>query len=251
MIIKFFLVFAIVINTLWLITPSAIAAANVQWRYGGSENPTQWGKLSEDFVLCELGKAQSPINISNAIAGKPENIGFDYQPSPLVVINNGHTIQVKYEKGSKVTIDGKKYELLQFHFHTPSEHYINGQASPMELHLVHQNALGQLAVVGMMIKQGALNPVISEVWKHIPDVGETSEVADRLINAADLLPEQKSYFSYDGSLTTPPCSEGVKWNIFVEPIAISKEQIEAFEQIYQVDARPVQAINNRVVELHR
>jgi carbonic anhydrase len=219
--------------------------------------------LSEDFALCKLGKQQSPINISlsskinGKISGKdnpevtPPKINFDYKSSPLAVVNNGHTIQVNYAQGSSASIDGENYALLQFHFHTPSEHTINNKASAMELHLVHRSEAGKLAVIAVMLSKGKSNSLIEEIWQNIPDVGKTNAVSDRMINAADLLPSNQDYVSYDGSLTTPPCSEGVKWNIFVNPITISEAQIETFEKIYQVDARPIQPTNNRTVQLHR
>jgi carbonic anhydrase len=237
--------------TLLVATPVLAAVNSPYWSYGGAENPTQWGKLSDDFALCELGRDQSPINIKNTVEDSPAKIDFDYKPSPLVVVNNGHTIQAKYAQGSTVSINDKKYALLQFHFHTPSEHNINDKASAMELHLVHRNETGQLAVVGVMLNQGLSNPLIAEIWKQIPDIGETNTVSDLLINASNLLPRKKSYFSYMGSLTTPPCSEGVSWNLLLEPITVSKEQVETFAKIYQVDARPLQPINGRTVQLHR
>lgn len=234
-----------------LVTPAFASVGSPAWSYGGAENPTQWGSLSRDFALCELGRDQSPINIKNAVESTPSRIDFDYKPSLLQVVNNGHTIQVNAEEGSYATINGEKYALLQFHFHTPSEHRINDKATAMELHLVHRNDLGKLAVVGVMLTEGMLNPLIAEVWKNIPSVGKTNTVSDRMINLSSLLPTSKSYFSYVGSLTTPPCSENVKWNIFVEPMTISKDQIETFEAIYQVDARPIQPINGRNILLHR
>jgi carbonic anhydrase len=246
------LLFAIAIFTTLLVSAPVLAAADSpHWSYGGVENPTQWGKLSNDFALCEVGRDQSPINIKNPVEDSPAKINFDYKPSPLVVVNNGHTIQVNYAQGSSVTINGNKYALLQFHFHTPSEHNINDKASAMELHLVHRNGDGQLAVVGVMLNQGNPNPLIAEIWKQIPAVGDTNLVSDRMINAANLLPSKKSYFTYTGSLTTPPCSEGVSWNLFLEPITASQEQIETFAKIYQVDARPLQPMNGRTVQLHR
>lgn len=244
------LLLAIAASTLLTLAPSVLAGEGApHWGYGGAGNPTQWGSISKDFAACELGRDQSPINLENAIASKPANISFDYKPSPLSVVNNGHTIQVNYAEGSTVTIDGQKYALLQFHFHTPSEHAVNAKASAMELHLVHRNAAGQLAVVGVMLNKGKANPLIEEVWQNIPASGKTNTVSDRLIDASGLLPIRKAYYSYDGSLTTPPCSEGVKWNVFVEPMTISEEQIEAFEKLYQVDARPLQPINGRKVLL--
>ena len=245
-------VLALALGTLQPLTSPALAGdVNPHWGYGGSENPTQWGSLSKDFELCEIGRDQSPINIKSAVVSTPANISFDYKLSPLVVINNGHTIQVNYAQGSSVTINGEKFSLLQFHFHTPSEHTINNKASALELHLVHRNEVGKLAVIGILLNEGKANTLIEEVWKNIPATGKTNTVSDRLINAANLLPKGRSYYSYSGSLTTPPCSEGVKWNVFVEPITVSAEQIEAFEKIYQVDARPIQPTNSRIIKLHR
>lgn len=221
------------------------------WSYGGTENPTQWGELSPDFVRCEVGKDQSPIDIVSTVKGKPTQLVFNYKPTPLVVVNTGHTIQANYASGSTVTIDGKEYALLQFHFHTPSEHTFGGKAAAMELHLVHRNAAGQLAVVGIMIEEGAANPVIDQIWQNIPSSGKTNTVADRSIDASNFLPKRQAYFSYTGSLTTPPCSEGVSWNLLVEPITASEAQIEVFQKFYQMDARPIQPINGRVIESHR
>ncbi len=248
---KIGLVLIIVMATLFLSIPVLAASGTTHWSYGGAENPTQWGKLTKDFAQCELGKNQSPIDIKNAVQGAPANITFDYKPSPLNIVNNGHTIQVNYEQGSTVSINGEEYSLVQFHFHTPSEHQINDKASALELHLVHSNAAGKLAVVGVLINEGQKNLLIEEIWKQIPDVGVTNKVSDHLINASGFLPNNKAYYSYSGSLTTPPCSEGVKWNLFVEPITASEEQIETFAKIYQVDARPLQPINARTVQLHR
>lgn len=244
-----------------LLTNLAIAPVwsdSIHWDYDGAENPANWGKLSDKFRLCELGKTQSPINIKNLSIGSPANIKFDYRPSPLEVTNNGHSIQVNYAKGSTVTIDGEKYMLVQFHFHSPSEHQINDQAAPMELHLVHsripQNSeastSNQLAVLGVMLEQGVANPLITEVWKNIPKIGATQKVSTTLINAMNLLPASQSYFSYDGSLTTPPCSEGVKWKLFTQPLTVSPAQIATFTKLYPNDARPVQPLNERMVELH-
>lgn len=262
---RFLVVQAIAISSLLMIilllTSLAIAPVwsdSIHWDYDGAESPENWGKLSDKFKLCELGKTQSPINIKNLSIGSPANIEFDYRSTPLEVVNNGHSIQVNYAKGSTVTIDGEKYALLQFHFHSPSEHKINAQPAPMELHLVHSripkngetNSANQLAVLGVMLEQGVANPLIAEVWKNIPAVGTTKKVSTSLINAINLLPKSKSYFSYNGSLTTPPCSEGVKWKVFTQPLTISPEQIATFTKLYPNDARPVQRLNERMVELH-
>jgi len=235
------LILAIAIVTIitLLLSPPVFASSagtgnSLHWAYGGTVNPTQWGQLNRDFALCELGKSQSPINIKNPVVSTPTNINFDYKPTPLVVVNNGHTIQMNYEQGSSVNVNGE-----------------NSKASALELHLVHRNDAGKLAVVGVLLTEGNANSVIEEVWQNIPETGNTNTVSDRLINAVNLLPRSKAYYSYVGSLTTPPCSEGVKWNLLVEPMTVSEEQIATFAKIYQVDARPVQPTNGRNIELHR
>jgi carbonic anhydrase len=244
-------IFSLLLISLLLSSPVLAGEISPHWSYGGAENPTQWSELGSDFAVCESGRDQSPINIQNFVESSPAKISFDYKPSALVVTNNGHTIQVNYANGSNMIIDGQKYTLVQFHFHTPSEHEINDKATALELHLVHRNEAGTLAVVGVLLKKGKANALISEIWENIPVAGETKAIADRSINATSLLPTKKSYFSYTGSLTTPPCSEGVKWHVMLEPMPISEEQIEAFQKLYQVNARPIQDVNGRTVELHR
>jgi carbonic anhydrase len=246
------LVAALLVLGAIVIFPSPTFAKIVDpvWGYGGTSNPTAWGKISPDFAKCEIGKKQSPIDLANPVTGKPVNITFNYQATPLVTVNNGHTILVNYAPGSTVAIDGAEYQLVQFHFHTPSEHNIAGKAAAMELHLVHRNDAGKLAVVGIMMNEGKEQTLISEVWQAIPAVGKTNTVSTKTIDATDLLPTNKSYYSYAGSLTTPPCSEGVEWTVLVEPISVSKQQIATFEKLYQVDARPLQPVNGRKVELH-
>ncbi len=249
----FLLALATLIVVLFTGSHSPISAGenSPNWSYGGSGNPTQWGRLGNDFAVCEVGRDQSPIDISNAVGGAPARIRFNYEPSPLVVFNNGHTVQVNYEPGSSVIIRGRKYELLQFHFHTPSDHTISGKAAAMELHLVHRNQAGTLAVVGILLEAGTANPSIDKIWQHIPEAGTTEKVEGVTLNAADFLPSNVDYFSYPGSLTTPPCSEDVKWHVLTEPVEVSAEQIATFESLYQVNARPIQSTNGRIIQLHQ
>ncbi|WP_309735842.1 carbonic anhydrase family protein, partial [Chamaesiphon sp. OTE_75_metabat_556] len=184
------------------------------------------------------------------VKGKPMQIAFNYKSSPLNVVNNGHTIQVNYAPGSTISIDSTEYALLQFHFHTPSEHKIAGKAAAMELHFVHRNAAGKLAVVGVMMNEGKEHPLIAQVWKAIPPTGKTNAMSNSSIDASNLLPPSKSYYTYDGSLTTPPCSEGVKWHILAAPITVSSAQIREFAKLYPVNARPLQPTQTRRIELH-
>lgn len=228
----------------------AAAQASPHWSYEGADSPTRWGQLSKDFALCQSGSDQSPIDLDIISTGEPDPIEFNYGATPLEVVNNGHSIQVNYGEGSRVKIAGETYDLLQFHFHTPSEHTIHHENAAMELHLVHRNPLGKLAVISVMMNKGAPNPIIQSIWSNIPTQGGKNAPANLTINAADLLPKDKTYYSYTGSLTTPPCSEAVQWNILTQPIQISDEQIATFATLYQANARPVQPTNKRMIVLH-
>jgi carbonic anhydrase len=242
---------SILISIAGFLLPGSIFADTIQpdWGYSGAANPNAWGKLIPEFNTCAVGMEQSPIDLKDAVTGSSAPIGFNYKSSPLIVVNNGHTIRIDYAPGSSISIDGEQYALLQFHFHTPSEHQIDGIATAMELHLVHRNEAGKLAVVGVTIDTGTEHPVISTIWRWVPTSGQTSIIKTTTINAADLLPTRKSYYSYAGSLTTPPCSEGVKWYVLESPISLSVEQIDRFKMFYPVDARPIQPINDREIKI--
>lgn len=224
----------------------------VHWSYGGARNPTRWGELSEAYILCKTGKSQSPINF-NLNMNYPKDaqpINFNYRNIPLKIKNNGHTIQVDYTHGSFMEIDGEKYQLRQFHFHTPSEHTVEETAYAMELHLVHQNQAGNLAVVGVFIDEGAENYFLQQIWDYLPETEAEKNLASVMVNAGNFLPESRAYYSYDGSLTTPPCSEGVKWYVMKNPITASPAQIEKFMEIYPMNARPVQPLHRRKIHQH-
>ena len=231
--------------------------ASPDFSYGGYENPTNWNELSPSWAVCESGTKQSPIDIkSSSLVGAltsilTENIQFNYQSlTNFPVQNNGHTIQVNYpypSGNSTITIGGKTYTLKQFHLHTHSEHLIDGEAAALELHLVHQNDQGELAVVGVMIENGSENSALKTVFDNMPEETGTN-TAIGTINASSFLPSDRSYYSYEGSLTTPPCSEGVKWFVLKKPIQASQAQIDAFTNIFQVNARPVQDLNGRIVK---
>ncbi len=236
------------------ITPVYAQETHPHWSYGGTGNPTNWGHLEEDFELCGMGRDQSPINIdlTNQLTVEgSSSLEFHYQNTPLTVINNGHTIQVNNNSESYITLNGEKYQLIQFHFHTPSEHTLEGIASAMELHFVHKNSAGKLAVVGVMIKEGKTNPTLETIWENIPSEMETNEVNTITINGNSLLPKNHNFVHYQGSLTTPPCSENVQWNIMLEPIEASPEQIETFMNLYQANSRPVQPLNGRQIEINQ
>lgn len=224
----------------------------VHWGYTGEAAPENWGELSPEFVLCAEGLGQSPIDIvdSQASAEDLPALSFNYQPIALNEINNGHTLQVNYSEGSFIEANGTRYDLLQFHFHAPSEHTLNGQNVAMEMHLVHRSAEGKLAVVGVMINPGDVNHAYDLVWDYMPaNNGDTREVSTASINANDLLPAERSYYHYVGSLTTPPCSEGVEWYVLTTPVLLSEGQIASFKAIMNNNNRPVQALNDRSIEV--
>ncbi len=220
------------------------------WGYGGETGPEYWGELKEEFTPCKTGQNQSPVNIEmhRAVDHDLPAIEFRYKEVPLSVVNNGHTIQVNYPLGSSIKVGNASYELVQFHFHTPSEHAIDGKVFPMVVHLVHKDAEGNLGVVGVMIAEGSGNPAIETIWKVMPKkAGEEVSDSNISINASALLPQDRGYYSYTGSLTTPPCSESVNWMVLKAPIESSREQVAALAALFGSNVRPIQPLNDRVV----
>jgi carbonic anhydrase len=220
------------------------------WAYAGTNGPRHWGGLDESFGTCRLGQTQSPIDIrdQDSVKAPLPPIRFDYKPSALRIIDNGHTIQVNYAPGSFIEVDGKRYDLLQFHFHRPSEERLNGKAYPMVAHLVHKDEAGALAVVGVLIERGARLPVMQAVFDNLPArAGTESAVPGVSIDVSALLPDNKAYYTFAGSLTTPPCSEGVTWFVLRHPAHLSGAQIAQFGRRYPMNARPVQPLNGRQV----
>jgi carbonic anhydrase len=230
---------------------TAGAAQNKQahhWSYSGKEGPQHWADLDPDFATCKVGQHQSPIDIRNSKQSDLPAIQFDYHAAPLHIINNGHTVQVNYAPGSFFTVGDKRYELKQFHFHHRSEEQINGKNAAMVAHLVHTDASGTLAVVGVLLSPGAANQLVDTLWSHLPQqTGPEQQFDDIQTNVADLLPADRSYYTFPGSLTTPPCSENVMWFVMKKSVAISKEQASVFARIYAHNARPIQPLNDRVV----
>lgn len=220
------------------------------WSYEAETGPEHWKNLCDDFADCG-GKVQSPIDISTTVEDASlKELDTDYKMiNKLNAINNGHTVQVNYLPGSTFTIDSSIYELKQFHFHTPTEHTFNGKPYPMEIHLVHVNAEGQIAVIGIIVKEGEENPFFTPMINKLPDnEGKTADV-EMQIDVNQLLPADKKYFNYTGSLTTPPCTEGVKWFVMKNHIEASGQQIKAIsEMMPRFNARPVQELNGREVK---
>jgi carbonic anhydrase len=230
---------------------SAVQAKGEHWSYGGHTGPAQWAALDHGFAACKLGHVQSPIDIRGATPADLPPIVFDYRPSPLKVIDNGHTIQVNYGAGSSITVGGTRYELIQFHFHRPSEEKIQGKAHPMVAHLVHKSAEGKLAVVAVLLDKGGASPTIETIWKNIPKEKEKEAAPDATVDAATLLPAERGYYAFQGSLTTPPCSEEVRWLVLKRPVRIADKEITAFGKLYPMNARPTQPLNGRLVEATR
>ena len=222
------------------------------WTYGGHGGPAEWGALSPEFETCKLGKHQSPIDIRGAKTADLPPIKFDYKPSPLKVIDNGHTIQVNYAPGSSIDVGGVRYELLQFHFHKPSEEKIDGKAHAMVAHLVHKSADGKLAVVAVLLDSGGASALIDSTWKNLPKEKEKEALVQNVtIDASDLLPRSRGYYTFQGSLTTPPCSEDVTWLVLKTPVKIAANEIAAFGKIYPTNARPTQPVNGRDIRATR
>ncbi len=218
------------------------------WSYQGPDGPQNWGSLSADYAVCEAGQSQSPINIVQTVPASMADLEFDYRNSSLRLLNNGHAIQVNYAADSYMRIGGQVYKLLQFHFHSLSENAYQGHNSAMEVHLVHKSAQGELAVVGVFIEEGKHNPFIQKLWDNLPaSVGHESALNHLQVNAADLLPANGSYYHWSGSLTTPPCSEGVMWYMMKNPIEVSTSQVNTFVAMLGHTNRPVQPLFNRSV----
>ncbi len=224
------------------------AGSGASWGYSGKKGPENWGNLSKKYHMCKEGKNQSPINIANTADAELDPIEFAYFPSKLNVVNNGHTIKADYAKGSDISVDGRYFELKQFHFHTPSENHVKGKSYPMEAHFVHADRYGNLAVVSVLYEIGEADEELEKIWAHMPSKSGKSYKSSNKIDAAALLPTDKSYYRFTGSLTTPPCSEGVLWLVLKEPKTASKEQVEKFHKTFHHDTnRPVQEINARKV----
>jgi len=218
------------------------------WDYAGNAGPEAWGKMQPEYSKCSTGTRQSPIDIRGGIAVDLEPIKFDYRPSAFSVIDNGHTVQVNVEPGNSITITGKRYELVQFHFHRPSEERINGRQYDMVAHLVHKDVDGRLAVVAVLLDRGSAQAIVQSVWNNLPlEKGDEVRAGTR-IDLSQLLPEDKRYYTYMGSLTTPPCSEGVLWMVMKQPVPISVEQVSIFARLYPMNARPIQQADGRLIK---
>jgi carbonic anhydrase len=222
------------------------AAANEgkhpHWGYSGAEGPDHWGGL------CHTGKSQSPIDVDHLVERDLPSLDFKYQDGGYRVVNNGHAVQVDFKPGSQITVDGRHFTLKQLHFHAPSENTIDGKRFPLEAHLVHADAKGQLAVVAVMFEGGADNAWLAAIGPSVPAKAGTETALPKSLSASGLLPSDRDYYRFSGSLTTPPCSEGVRWLVLKHPVSASAPEIEQLHAAIGHDnARPLQLLNDRVV----
>ena len=242
----FVLVCNATLDAAWAADPHA--GLKGYWSYEGKTGPKYWGKLDKKYKWCSKGKTQSPINIDldEAVRSKLDKLQTKYFTAQAInIINNGHTIKVDYEGNGTLTVGQKKYEVLQLHFHSVSEHTLGGKHAEMEIHLVHKSKFDGLAVIAIMVNKGAENKVLDRIWANIPKETGEEKVRSIPLNLMDLLPGNLGYYTYPGSLTTPPCTEGVTWYVLKNPIEMSEDQIDAFRTIYDNNRRPVQPYNNR------
>lgn len=224
------------------------ADQHAHWGYAGHGGPEHWNELEEGFAGCKLGKEQSPIDIRGAARARLAPIAFNYAPGAANVVNNGHTIQVNLGSGGAIKLADADYKLLQFHFHTPSEEKIDGVSYPLVAHFVHKSEAGKLAVVAVLFKEGAENAALKNVFDNMPSTEGESKTLNGSFDPAAVLPAQRGYYAYTGSLTTPPCSEGVRWHVLKEAVTLSAGQLSQFKALYQMNARPVQPLNGRKIE---
>jgi carbonic anhydrase len=222
------------------------------WDYEGPRGAEHWSELDPAYGICNRGQEQSPVDIRDPQKAKLPALRFEYASEAVnYVINNGHTIRVDYHdpagRGSYLVVGNKRYQLAQFHFHRPSEEYVNGKPYDMVLHLMHRGADGEIVGVAVFLEAGALNHAIQRIWDHMPLREGQNAVPGLELNPAELLPHDRAYYSYRGSQTAPPCTEGVTWYVLKTPIQIARQQIEAFAALYPHDVRPLQPLNGRKV----
>lgn len=248
---------ALLVIAATVISSGARAQWKTHWTYEGTTGADHWGDLDPAYVPCKLGKEQSPINIETADKADLPALQFEYKSEPLkYLINNGYTIRVNYHgapgAGGALIVNGKRYQLTQFHFHHPSEEYIHGKPYEMEVHFMHQAADGKVAGVVVFLKAGAANATVQQLWDHMPKTeSKEIEIAGVEVNPSSLLPRDNAYYQYEGSVTAPPCTEGVEWFVLRTPVEISADQIKAFAALYPRDVRPIQPLNGRVVKESR
>lgn len=232
-----------------VLTLAQEAHTHQKWDYSDELGPSHWGELSPEFEKCKDGHHQSPIDIRKPRKADLPPIHFSYKPSPLHIIDNGHTVMVNYVPGSFIFVGEQRYELKQFHFHLPSEEKVDGKSFDMSVHLVHADEQGNLAVVAVLLQQGEDNPLVRELlWNDLPMQKDKEQLLKNIeIDVSRVLPADRGYYTFSGSLTTPPCSEDVTWFVLKNPMSVSASEIRQFSLVYRHNARPIQPLNDRVV----
>jgi carbonic anhydrase len=254
--------FVLLAAAMVLVPASSPAQWKTHWDYEGPRGAEHWSDLDPAYAICNVGKEQSPIDIQTAEKAQLPALQFESKSRPLkYLLNNGATIRVNYHdapgSGDSLTVGDTRYQLTQFHFHRPSEEYIHGKPFDMVAHLMYQSSNGKVAGVAVLLKSGRANATIQQLWdvmpraesKVLPDFShQEAEIAGVGINPAGLLPANLAYYTYMGSVTAPPCTEGVRWYVLKTPVEISARQIEEFARLYPHDVRPVQLLNGRIVQ---
>jgi carbonic anhydrase len=223
--------------------------AGAPWAYEGKQGPLNWGRLDPAYRACSEGKEQSPIDIRGAHLNKNlQPIEFHYRSGSMALLNTGHTVQVTPPTGSYIVVGGTRYDLVQFHFHHPGEEAVKGKLPDMSLHLVHKSADGKFVVVAVRLNEGNANAVLAALWAHLPKAVGASETLTESMSPAGLLPTDRGYWTYEGSLSAPPCTEGVRWFVFEQEVEVSRDQLKSFAVLYKVNSRLLQASHGRKIE---
>ena len=234
---------------LMLIAAPVVSAGTPHWEYSGEQGPANWGKLRRDYAMCDLGRRQSPIDIVETHKQKLPEIEFQYRSAPLRLVNDGHTVRVRMANGSRIVLGKDSYTLHQFHFHVPGGDRIQGREYDMAAHFVHKSSTGRLAVVVVLFRQGGENPALAALWPKIPARADGERLFPEFtLDATQLLPAARGYYAYEGSLTAPPCTEGVTWLVLKQPQELSAEQLARYSKLFPNNARPVQPLHGRVVK---
>ncbi len=238
----------------FLVTALAITAAvsagaqSAPWSYSGKTAPDRWAKLDGAYLSCTNGHQQSPLDIRGAKPTKLPALEFHYRTGLIKLVNDGHTIQGIVEPGSYISVEGHRYDLVQFQFHHPSEEAVKGQLSDMEVQLLHKDSEGKMAILSARMNEGSPNIALAALWPILPKQAGQSTTTSEMVNPAGLLPPDRSYWEYEGSLTTPPCTEGVRWFVFKQEVQVSRDQIQTFATLYPRNARPLQPPHDRKIE---
>lgn len=233
-------------------TPAVPAAATVgseraTWSYEGDRGPEHWGDMKEQYAACRDGKSQSPIDLKWHKPKVGGQVQVSYKETSARVEDDGHTIRATFEAGSQIKYDGIVYDLMSMHFHSPSEHTLSGKSFPMEIHFINQDQAGNMVVFASFLAKGHQNKTIAKIWGAVGGSPAPEAHAAIAFNPGDLLPAQRSHYEYEGSLSSPPCTENVRWLVFNNPVHASENQVSAFQHLYRANARPTQPLNGRNV----